>query len=57
MKNLMWNQLYIADIRRSGNVLLSCVDSTFESTNSFGFYAPTDKETRYFKDTGGLKEP
>lgn len=57
MKNLMWNQLHIADIRRSENVLLSCVDSTFESTNSFGFYAPTDKETRYIMDTGGLTEP
>ena len=57
MRQQMWNQLHIAGIRRSMNVSLSCVDSTFEHTESLGFYAPTDKETRYIMDTGGLKEP
>lgn len=57
MKNLMWNQLHIADIRRSVNVLSSCTDSTFGYTDSLGFYAPTYEETRYIMDTGGFKEP
>lgn len=57
MRNLMWNQLHIAGIRRSMNVLSSCADSTFESTDSLGFYAPISEEHRYIKDTGGLNEP
>ena len=57
MRNLMWNQLHIAGIRRSVNVLSSCADSTFESTDSLGFYAPTYEGHRYIKDTGGLSKP
>lgn len=57
MRNLMWNQLHIAGIRRSVNVLSLCADSTFGNTDSLGFYAPTSEEHRYIKDTGGLNEP
>lgn len=57
MRNLMWNQLHTAEIRRSVNVLSSCADFTFDHTESLGFYAPTNKEHRYIMDTGGLSEP
>ncbi len=57
MRNLMWNQLHTAGIRRSVNVLSSCADFTFDYAESLGFYAPTSKEHRYIKDTGGLSEP
>lgn len=57
MRQQMWNQLHIAGFRRSMNVSLSCVDSTFENTDSLGFYASTDKEVRYITDTGGFKKP